>query len=77
MRTNLFSQNTAFYPASEVNVAAQLVLAACSPFFRRILADNPHEHPLLYLRGVRHSDILGVLAFIYNGNCNIAQVKES
>ena len=31
----------------------QVVLGACSPFFRRVLKRNPHTHPLLYLKGIR------------------------
>ena len=31
---------------------AQVIIAACSPFFRTVLQRNPHAHPLLYLKGV-------------------------
>ena len=30
----------------------KVILSACSPFFRRILLSNPHQHPLIYLTGV-------------------------
>ena len=32
---------------------AQVIIAACSPFFRTVLQRNPHTHPLLYLKGVQ------------------------
>ncbi len=32
--------------------AHKVILAACSPFFRRVLKANPHDRPLLYLKGV-------------------------
>ena len=32
----------------------QVILAACSPFFREVLRRNPHQHPLLYLKGVKY-----------------------
>jgi hypothetical protein len=38
--------------------AHKAILSACSPFFRSILKKNPHQHPLLYLKGVKHEDIL-------------------
>ena len=31
---------------------AQVIISACSPFFRTVLQRNPHTHPLLYLKGV-------------------------
>ena len=53
--------------------AHKVILSACSPFFRQILSRNKHQHPLLYLRGVSFSDLESVLAFMYNGEVNIAQ----
>ena len=35
--------------------AHKVILSACSTFFKDILKKNPHQHPLLYLRGVKHS----------------------
>ena len=34
-------------------MAHKVILSACSSFFRNILKRNPHQHPLLYLKGVR------------------------
>ena len=53
--------------------AHKVILSACSPFFRGVLKRNPHQHPLLYLKGVRYEDILAVLNFMYHGEVNIAQ----
>jgi len=53
--------------------AHKVILAACSPFFRNILRRNPHQHPLLYMKGVKYSDMQGVLNFMYHGEVNIAQ----
>ena len=36
--------------------AHKLVLSACSPFFRSVLKQNPHQHPLLYLKGTVSRD---------------------
>jgi len=55
--------------------AHKLVLAACSTFFRSILKQNPHQHPLLYLKGVKFSDLQSVLDFMYHGEVNVAQVE--
>jgi len=53
--------------------AHKLILSACSPFFRSILKQNPHQHPLLYLKGVDFSDLQSVLNFMYHGEVNVAQ----
>jgi hypothetical protein len=42
-------------------------------FFRNLLRRNPHQHPLLYLKGVKYKDLLGILDFMYNGEVNVAQ----
>jgi len=53
--------------------AHKLILSACSPFFRTILRRNRHEHPLLYLKGVKYADLVSVLNFMYHGEVNVAQ----
>jgi len=53
--------------------AHKVILSACSPFFRTILKRNIHEHPLLYLKGVKYSDLTAVLNFMYHGEVNVAQ----
>jgi len=53
--------------------AHKVILSACSPFFRSVLRRNPHQHPLLYLRGVKYNELVNVLNFMYQGEVNIAQ----
>ena len=53
--------------------AHKVVLAACSPFFKEVLRRNPHQHPLIYLKGVKLSDLASILNFMYLGEANIAQ----
>jgi len=53
--------------------AHKVILSACSPFFRNVLRRNPHQNPLLYLKGVRYTDIQAVLNFMYHGEVNVAQ----
>jgi len=54
-------------------LAHKVILSACSPFFRSILKRNRHEHPLLYLKGVKYADLVAVLNFMYHGEVNVAQ----
>ena len=53
--------------------AHKVILSACSPFFRTILRRNRHDHPLLYLKGVKYAEIISILNFMYHGEVNVAQ----
>jgi len=53
--------------------AHKVILSACSPFFRNILRRNPHQHPLLYMKGVSFANLQSVLNFMYHGEVNVAQ----
>merc|ERR1719220_1913388 len=53
--------------------AHKVILSACSPFFRGIPRRNPHANPLLYLKGVKFTDLQSVLNFMYHGEVNVAQ----
>ena len=53
--------------------AHKVILSACSPFFKNLLRKNPHQHPLLYLKGISFREIQSVLNFMYHGEANIAQ----
>merc|ERR1711892_1630645 len=50
--------------------AHKVILSACSSFFHNILRRNPHQHPLLYLKGVKISALQSVLNFMYHGEVN-------
>jgi len=53
--------------------AHKVILSACSPFFRTVLRRNPHQHPILYLKGISYLDLQSVLNFMYHGEVNVAQ----
>lgn len=55
--------------------AHKVIVSACSPFFRNVLRRNPHQHPLLYLKGVKYrevnkmSDLLTFPSLLYCSWC--------
>ena len=49
--------------------AHKVILSSCSQFFRNILLNNPHQNPLLYLKGIKHRELVLVTQFIYLGQC--------
>ena len=53
--------------------AHELILSSSSPFFGNILRRTSHPHPLIYLRGVKSSDLTTLLDFVYVGEATVDQ----
>ena len=53
--------------------AHKFVLSASSPFFKEILHNNKHPHPLLYLKGMTARTLESVIDLLYRGEVNIYQ----
>merc|ERR1719234_1361010 len=51
----------------------KLILAASSNFFKRVLKNIKHSHPLIYMKGVKFSDLEALLSFVYHGEVNVAE----
>ena len=47
--------------------AHKIVLSACSPVFKKIIDNNPSQHPLIYLMGVQSYEMESILQFMYLG----------
>ena len=47
--------------------AHKIVLSACSPVFKKIIDNNPSQHPLIYLRGIQSFEMESILQFMYLG----------
>ena len=57
--------------------AHKVILSSCSKFFRDIFLMNPHQNPLLYLKGIRYKELALVIKFIYLGQCEVGQYELS
>ena len=68
-----FADVTLACDGGEQVTAHKVILAACSPFFRKVLLANPHQHPLLYLKGVKFDDLQLIVKFIYKGQIEIGR----
>ena len=51
--------------------AHKVILAVCSPFFKRLLKTFPHSQPLVFMRGVKVTDLIAMMDFIYLGEASI------
>jgi len=70
---NNFCDVTLACGSGQVVQAHKVILSSCSPILRSLLIQNPHQHPLLYLRGIRYSELVNLLDFIYQGEVDIDQ----
>ena len=53
--------------------AHRVVLSSCSEYFKNVLLQHDHPHPLICLDGITSNDIENVLDFIYTGELQIFQ----
>ena len=57
------------------NQAHKIVLSASSPVLRNILINNSHTHPILYLRGIKQTELEAILKYIYSGETLIYEER--
>ena len=53
--------------------AHRVILAASSPFFQKLLENNQHPHPLVYMKGLKSDDLVSIVDFLYCGEANVYQ----
>jgi len=53
--------------------AHKFILGSCSSLFLEMLQYSQHPHPLVYLRGVQHKQLLSLLDFMYHGETRVEQ----
>ena len=53
--------------------AHRVILAGSSPFFKRLLKTHSHTQPLIYMRGLKSSELVAMVNFMYEGEAKIFQ----
>ena len=53
--------------------AHKVILAASSPFFRKLLGKTKHPRPLVYMKGAKFGDLSAIMDFLYHGEANVFQ----
>ena len=51
----------------------KVVLSACSSFFKPILQNNTHSHPLIYLSGINSTNLQFIIDYVYEGEVQLLQ----
>ena len=55
--------------------AHKLILASCSPYFRRILRDTACQHPVIILNEVKRDTLDSLMTYMYRGEVHVAEEK--
>merc|ERR1712114_84273 len=53
--------------------AHKVILSGGSPYFQRVLKNNPNDHPLLFMNGINMDVLKAIVAFIYLGEVQVEQ----
>lgn len=53
--------------------AHKIILSACSTYFRDVFKENPHPHPVIIFKNVKHTDLASIIQFMYNGEVSVIQ----
>ena len=53
--------------------AHKVILSVSSPLFQNLLKRNKHNHPLIYMRGMKSEDLIAIVDFLYYGEANVFQ----
>lgn len=53
--------------------AHKVILSSSSDFFRDVLSETSAGEPLLFLKGIQHSELQAIIKFMYIGTIEIAQ----
>ena len=64
---------TLAYEDGQQMEAHKIILAASSPFFRKVLERSEHPHPLIYMRGLKSNDLVAIVDFLYFGEADVCQ----
>jgi len=56
----------------EIN-AHKLILFGGSNFFQSVLTKSSHQHPLIYLKGIKAKNMEAIIDFLYSGEAKIAE----
>merc|ERR1719481_588652 len=76
--TDVFSEN----PFTDVTLACdgekqikahKVILGSSSQFFKKIFLKNPHNHPLIFIRGISYNMLLSIVKFIYLGEIKLTK----
>ena len=73
MTTAAFADVTLICDDKKKIQAHRNILAACSPVFKTIFESSEASHPVVFLKGIKYSEMSSILHFIYLGETTFHQ----
>ena len=73
MNDKEFLDVTLVFDDEEQICSSKFMLSICSPFFRRIFKRNSHLHPLIYLKGIKSTNMRKIIDFIFHGEIFVSE----
>ena len=70
---NNFADVTLVCEDNQLIETHKIILAASSSFFKSILTQNKHTHPLIYMKGIKSMDLAAIVDFMYYGEVQVYQ----
>ena len=78
MTSSEFADVTLVTDDKQQIMAHRNILSACSPVFKNILQHNCNNtNPVIYLRGIQHSEMESIIQFIYLGGARFYEERMS
>ena len=73
LKDDVFTDVTLACQDNEQMRAHKVILSSCSSFFRNILVNNPKEALVIYLKGIRMTELNAIMRFMYLGETQVNQ----
>ena len=76
-KSNRFSDITLVCDDQKLYKSHKFILSASSDVFKAIFSNETQSPPMVYLRGVSHTDLALILSFVYTGQVTFEQERLS
>ena len=73
LNDELFADVTLVCEDNKQIKAHKAILSSSSTFFKNIFINNPHPHPLIYLKGIKLAELDSIIRFVYLGETEVGQ----
>ena len=74
MKSNYFFSLFPYLACDNTSIKChKMILSACSSYFQTLFMENTCEHPIVFLKDIKISEVRAILDYMYKGEVNVAQ----